>query len=59
MVMAQRVLNFFHHFDPLRARLPLPEHHKSHSAYTAMCLSISVGTLAQDLHFRKPPLPAP
>jgi hypothetical protein len=38
VLMAQRLLNLPHGFDPLGARLALPEHHKALPAYAAMRL---------------------
>jgi hypothetical protein len=51
MLAAQRVLDFFHSFDPLRARLPLPEQDESQSTYATVRLGISIRAVAQDLHF--------
>lgn len=57
MMIEQRPLNLAETLCPLRAGLPLPEHHKSLAAYTTMSLCDPVGTFAENLHLATSRLP--
>jgi hypothetical protein len=59
MMTTKPVLNFLHRFDPLRPRLPLPEHRESLSTHAAMRLGTSIRKLAQNLHSLSPPATRP
>ena len=50
VVVAQCPLNLEQSLSTLRARLPLPEDHKSLATYAAMGISIPIRTLELDLH---------
>jgi hypothetical protein len=55
VLMPQCVLDLPHRVDTFGARLPLPEKDKSLTADATASFCVSLGALAQDLHF----LPAP
>jgi hypothetical protein len=51
MMAAKRLLNFVDRGDPFRARLAIPEHDKALPTNAATGLCVSIGALAQYLHF--------
>jgi hypothetical protein len=50
VVAAKRLVNFVQSGNPLTARLPIPKHDKTLTAYAAMGFRISVCSFAEYLH---------